>query len=111
MPMYCYKCPGCEHKTERFRHMSNAGAAEWCPKCGRSMEKDIAAQNVGSGNQPFQTPIEMHSIALNHPADIAAFKQRNPGVEVRDGVPVAHTRKEKKDILKTEGYVEKNGYN
>ena len=110
MPMYCYRCPGCEHKTERFRHLSNADAVEKCPECGRSMEKDIAAQNVGSGNQTFQKPIEMDSIALAHPEDIAAFKRRNPGVEVRDGVPIAHSRKEKKDILKNEGFEERNGY-
>lgn len=117
MPLYCYKCPGCEHKTERFRHLSNANAVEKCPECGRSMEKDIAAQRVGSGNTEFTKPIEMHSIALCNDVDIAEFRRRNPDVSIgtdpaRDdyGVPKARTRKEKLDILEKEGYEEVNGY-
>lgn len=110
MPLYCYKCPGCETKAERFRHIRNADEPESCPECGRKMNKDLGATRIGSGNQTFEKPIEMDSIALTHPADIAAFKHRNPGVEVRDGVPIAHTRQEKKEILKTEGFEERNGY-
>lgn len=108
MPMYQHKCE-CGHEDSYFRPMAESKEVPDCPVCGQPMPRNFHAEGAGPHlDKPFQKPIEMHSIALNHPDDIKAFKQRNPDVEVKDGVPIAHTRKEKLRILDREGFMEKN---
>jgi putative FmdB family regulatory protein len=115
MPIYEYKCLTCGFQCEEFQHMQAAELTE-CPECKRVSYQKIPSL-PGSTMKEYQKPIEMHSIGLGQPDEIAAFKDRNPGATCSSdpadplyGVPIAHHFHEKKTILKTEGYVDKKGY-
>lgn len=111
MPLYTYRCKNCKSDTEEFQHIRDE-PLEWCPACQKHTLSRVPALPHTS-HKEFSDPIEMHSIALNHPDDIRAFQQRNPDVRIstntRDplyGVPIARSRHEKLGILKKEGWQE-----
>lgn len=113
MPLYPYECTACGHTDDEFQHMTDEPLAA-CLKCGAAgcYEKRIAATSAAVARN---LPREMHSLGLCHPDDIRAFKLRNPGVECSEdsssplyGVPVAANLAEKRKILKTEGWEERN---
>lgn len=112
MPLYPYECVSCGHKDDEFQSIHDDHLDE-CPKCkASSYERRIAAT---SGAVARELPREMHSIGLCHHDDILAFKRRNPGVECSEdpnsplyGVPVAANLAEKRRILETEGWEERN---
>jgi putative FmdB family regulatory protein len=112
MPIYVYKCCDCGYGFEEFQHMSEA-PLKICPKCKFVGSLDKVPTLPHTDIKEFNKPIHMHSIGLAHPDEIADFQRRNPEATIstdeRDplyGVPIAHTRKEKLDILKTEGFIE-----
>ena len=116
MPIYAYECEDCGHAFSEVRPADERNDLPTC-QCGKTMYRDYAGagQATHGGKVAFDQPIEMHSIAVCNEADIAAFRRRNPDVEIgtdpgRDdfGVPVARTRKQKKDILRREGFEERN---
>ena len=40
MPIYEYKCPGCEHKFEKL--LSKTTPQKECPKCGELANKTVS---------------------------------------------------------------------
>jgi len=53
------------------------------------------------GDRPYQTPIEMFSVAPETPAQLADLRRKMPDVQLTDQlVPVARNRQEKLRILK-----------
>jgi putative FmdB family regulatory protein len=115
MPIYEYHCDNCGHDNEEFQHIHDEEFVS-CPQgCASGYHR--VPSLPGSVMKEYQKPIEMHSIGLGQPDEIAAFKERNPGATCSSdpadplyGVPIAHHFHEKKTILKTEGYVDKKGY-
>ena len=119
MPIYVYQCCVCEHEFEEFQHIHDEPIHD-CPK-SKSEADHFMPETVNriptathTDMKEFNKPIEMHSLGLAHPDELAAFRQRNPDVTISSdeqdplyGVPIAHTRKEKLDILKVEGWEEK----
>lgn len=113
MPIYIYQCDNCTHRTETFQHMFEDNITI-CPICNSDKFHRVPCL-PNTPHTEYCDPIEMHSIALCHHDDIQAFKQRHPNVTCSDtpddplyGVPIAHSRKEKLDILKGEGWEERN---
>lgn len=47
MPIYCYRCPICRTRSERFLHSASAGGGDGCTcqACGRPVERDFAAES------------------------------------------------------------------
>lgn len=114
MPMYPYRFLDTGEEFEEFAHMNDPPLIE---KNGRKVERAVCVSRVrtnygeGSGTEP----IEMMSIGVDTEEEIAAFRARNPGVEISDnrhdrnfGIPIAKSRTEKLRILKNEGFVETN---
>ena len=112
MPMYVYHCDGCAHDAEEFQHIADPPIA-LCPKCGSNGFHRVPTL-AHTDMKEFQTPIEMFSIACDDDNQIRTLQKRCPGVEISSdpndpnyGIPVARTRKQKTDLLKAAGYVEK----
>lgn len=55
----------------------------------------------------FAKPIEMFSVACNTSEEENELKRKCPDVEMRDGVPIARTRTQKKAVLDAVGFEEK----
>lgn len=79
------------------------GPACDCPP----VERDYGVPRSGSVTGRFREPIEMHSVGMM-PNEEPAFRRACPGIEVRDGAPVVHTRADKRRVLKYFGYQENN---
>lgn len=112
MPLHDYKCL-CGHEVPDVYHKMHSEAPELCPKCGKAMDRVPALAHTDM--KEFHTPITMFSIGLNSPEEIRAFKQKCPDVEVNEdpehpdwGLPIARSRKQKKQALKAMGYRETN---
>lgn len=105
MPRYDYYCPNCG-VCEEFQHMRE-DTLEMCPRCQAGYTKLISKPS-GAMEREYRTPIELLSVAPANEAEEIMFRQRNPDAEMKDGVPIARTRKQKLRILKNEGFEEKN---
>ena len=56
----------------------------------------------------YDKPIEMYSVGLV-PGEYSAFRRANPEIDLTpDGVPIARTRQQKKQVLKYMGWQETN---
>lgn len=110
----------CSHLTQSMSHLKDAITPR-CERCGQDTRRLEKQGIFAIGNGPrnltgrFDKPIEMMSVALDDDAAIADFRERNPTAEVSStrghplyGVPIAHTRQEKMEILTNEGYAELN---
>ncbi|MEM8737268.1 MAG: zinc ribbon domain-containing protein [Planctomycetota bacterium] len=106
MPLYSYECESCGHADDEFQRMVDAPLTR-CPVCGAdTYSKQVSLPNTDMTE--FHTPIEMLSVA-GHPDDTAELQRKlGSDIEVRDGVPIARTRKQKLHVLKTLGYTEGN---
>lgn len=114
MPRYDYVYTDADGGTfETFHSMHEPDLTEYE---GRPCRKGVVSPKMrtrfGEGNHA--EPIEMMSIAVDSKAEVAAFRTRNPGVEISDrpgdpkfGIPIATSRSEKLRVLKTEGFQEK----
>jgi len=103
MPLYDYKCRECGHECEEYHSIHSD--LTLCPVCGEDAYRRVPVTTSGAMERQYQKPIEMHSVATDNPAEIRSL--RDAGVEVRDGVPIARTRKEKLTVLKKMGFREK----
>ena len=111
MPRYDYVCDSCGIVAEEFCTISKYRSKIPCLDCddGTMMRRDFTRGTPATLDTAFQHPIEMYSVAPETPHELAAFRQRNPGVKLNDQlVPIAHSRAEKLRILRNEGYEEKN---
>ena len=116
MPLYEFKCPRCDFHDLEFRVMEERNLPVKCRRCEEPMVRNFKAEAAGPHlDREFHKPIEMHSLGLDHPADIREFQKRNPGVDISTdpddelyGVPIARSRRQKLTILKNEGYQENN---
>lgn len=108
MPMYVYTCD-CGRTVEEFRHMSEStDPPPVCESCQKPMGRDFSRQRVNTPMQAFSKPIEMYSCAPETPEQLSAMRTACPDVEFNDLlVPLAHSRKEKLDILKSVDFEEK----
>lgn len=115
MPMYSYRWTDeAGGNFEEFQHMREDALKQKNGRpCERTLQmfRPVTKYGEGSGTNP----IEMLSIGVDSEEEIAAFRRRNPGVEISSdrndrnfGVPIATSRKEKLQILKNEGFVETN---
>lgn len=110
MPSHTHQCQKCHREEIVYNRISQVPV--WPECCGETMPRVFDTDHrTGS----FEKPIEMLSVALDHKSDIAAFRRRNPGIEISHdranpnfGVPIAHTRKEKMSILHNERFEERN---
>lgn len=125
MPLYTYAytdqddhlSPGEDRETvDLFQHIRE-DAYTTHPENGRPIRRvpQLARAHTKYGEGNGCRPIEMMSIALDNEDEIAAFRQRNPGVEISSrrsdplfGVPIATSRSEKLRILDREGFIETN---
>ena len=106
MPERAFTCYVC-HEVKYLIQSLHESAIPQC-SCGGNMFRDYTHEaDGGRPTKVFDQPIEMFSIGMI-PAEVAAFRQANPGMEVRDGVPIAKTRGQKKRALKFFGYQENN---
>jgi len=115
MPLYVYRCsdPECNHEREEFQHIHD-DPKTICPLCHGDTLRRVPTRTHTSQRE-YDTPIQMHSIGLNGPEEIAEFKRRCPGVDVSAdpndelyGVPVARTRHQKLRALDAVGFEEKS---
>lgn len=116
MPYRTFKCYKCHHVVEELQSIHE----DTNPRCcGNDMSRDYALENNKSKSSSithrFGKPIEMISVALDNEAQIKGFQERNPNIEISSdrsnpnfGVPIAHTRQEKLQVLNNEGFVERN---
>jgi len=111
MPMYDYICDICGTTAAEFRTISQFQSEIPCSKCndGTMMRRNFAGKAPGTFNRAFRKPIEMFSIAPETPAELAAFRKRNPDVKLTEQfVPLARSRAEKLRILRNENFEERN---
>lgn len=110
MPLYEYCCGSCGHEDLEVKSMSFP-ALVGCPKCGhKAYQRQISLpHNI----QDYRKPIEMFSIAMNTPEQVADFKRRAPDVDVSDdprdpdfGLPIARNLTQKRQALKAVGYAD-----
>ncbi len=106
MPLYCFICPDCDEGVAILREIVNRTAPVVCI-CGGSMIRDIGGEQGRRDMKEFKVPIEMMSIGMN-PDEVPAFQRANPDIEIRAGVPIAHTRQQKLQALKYFGFEEGN---
>lgn len=107
MPQYCYRCVKCSHVQVDFRLVSDRDNPTSCEKCRSESKRDFFSERVNTPKD-FHKPIEMLSIACN-PQDSMEMQQiLGPDITVRNGVPIAHNRREKLYILDKLGYQEAN---
>lgn len=113
MPLYVYQCSQCGHEAEEFFHIRSIPDDVFCPQCDSKMGR--VPCRIGTPLAEYGKPIEMHSVALCHPDDIAAFKRRYPDIECSTkpddplyGVPVAKSRAQKLQVLRGEGWEERS---
>lgn len=116
MPLYDYYCPNCKVTEEKFHHVAEDDLVQ-CEHCNEWTLIKLIPTSMNTNHTAYHKPIYMYSLGLTHPDDVRDFQQRNPGIEIETdpshpdfGVPVARSLHEKKSILKTEGYVDKNGF-
>lgn len=116
MPIYVYKCCDCNHEFEEYQHISDAVLKD-CPVCKFVGSLDRVPTITRTDMTDYRNPIQMHSIGLAHRDEIDDFQRRNPDVRIsRDendplyGVPIAESYKQKKQILKKEGFIDKNSF-
>jgi hypothetical protein len=78
-----------------------------CDECGEpTINRDYASEaGEGRTTKVFDKPIEMYSVGMT-PNEIPAFERKLPLIEHREGVPLARTRHEKKQILRYFGFQE-----
>lgn len=108
MPMYPFKCDACGHVDTHFCTISQYTDRIECPQCEEMMHRTYEG-TPSTLDTPFHKPIEMFSVAPNNPAEVAAFRKANPNVQLNSQlVPIARTRAEKLQILKSVGFEEKN---
>ncbi len=109
MPFRAFTCRNCETIADGMY-----GLHDDTPKCCYSpMVRDYHRE--GMGQRPtgaFDKPIVMYSVGLN-PEEIPAFKKACPDIDVATsgplmGIPIARTRHQKKQILRTMGFEERN---
>jgi len=117
MPLYDYQCDHCGHAAKDEFQKITAPALTECPNCGLDdgdvfhREPTLAHTDL----KEFHDPIQMYSIAMDSDEEIREFQAKCPDVRVstdpRDpmyGVPIAASRRQKLDALKTAGFVEQN---
>jgi putative FmdB family regulatory protein len=112
MPIYQYVCDACAHEEEEFQRINDDPISE-CPVCHKPAYHRVPCL-PHTNLVEFHKPVEMHSLALCHADDIAAFKRKYPQVEMSDnpdhplyGVPLAANRQQKLAVLAGEGWEEK----
>lgn len=100
MPCYPYIC-SCGHTSDVFKPMSKYRDSEFCPQCGKEMQRDFnTGDSCASGNTAYHKPIEMFSIAPSTPDEMVDLRRKLPDTKfTKQGVPLAHTRAEKLAIL------------
>lgn len=116
MPQYDYVYEDTGESFIEFQQMKEEPLTEHNGRpCRRTVSSFTPQTRYGKGNRC--NPIEMMSIAVDSPEEVAAFRQRNPGVEISDragdplfGIPIAKSRSEKKAILATENFVDTKSY-
>lgn len=114
MPIYDRRCPHCGYEAVNVFERMDAPPPD-CPneRCQGKMERMPSVPHTDL--KPFHTPIEMFSVAEQDIDKIRDLQRRCPDAHISDdprdplfGVPVAPNRKAKKEVLKAQGFVEKN---
>jgi putative FmdB family regulatory protein len=113
MPLYTYKCTKCKRETIEFQKMADKHLTV-CPICRTKTYRRIPSL-PNTDLKEFHTPIEMYSIAMDDDAAIRKFIGDCPDVDVSTdkadpmyGVPVARSRRDKRQALKSAEFVETN---
>ena len=102
MPWYDYSC-ACGQTSSQFRPMSEFRARPRCDQCGKTMERNIAAEHVDHFHRAGLWP--QHSLAAAvHPMDRVAAMEAATAGGVRtdfdsDGRPVFESPRHKKQYL------------
>ncbi len=106
MPERCFKCTVCGKINQQIQDLFD-DIVPTCT-CGGATNRSYKAESDNSRpTKMFHEPIEMFSVGMS-PEEVPVFREANPAIEVRAGVPVAKTRQEKKRVLKYFGYGERN---
>lgn len=114
MPLYSYHCFTCDHADDEYFKMDAAAPIMVCPKCAAfNYIKQVSL--CGTGLKQFHTPIEMYSVAEQDMNKIRDLQMKCPDAKISDdprdplyGVPVAPNRQAKLQVLKAQGFVERN---
>ncbi len=111
--IYCYICDKCGNTADQSRSIHTVEPTIVCEHCTRVMRRDYQAEHTGvRGN--YKSPIVMQSMAIM-PDEVAKHRELHPTVELRQVpggmyAPVAHSLGEKRQILKSRGWADKNSY-
>ncbi len=106
MPTYSYECPACSHRQDVFKPMHQCKDPETCSGCGVQTERAYDKPPI-TLNKAYRKPIEMFSVAPETPGELVALQTALPDTKFTDqGVPIAHSRSEKKAILRATRYEE-----
>lgn len=114
MPIYDRRCPHCGYEIVNVFEKMNTPNPK-CPneRCSGELERVPTLPHTDLSN--FAQPIEMFSVAEQDLDKIRELQRRCPDAKISDdprdpmyGVPIAPNRKAKKEVLKAQGFVEKN---
>lgn len=113
MPLRSYRCHNCQHEDDEYQKLHAPPLIE-CPKC-RTPNYAQVPSLPHTSHKEYHTPIEMMSIACDSLEEIRHLKSKCPDVDISEdendpnyGIPIARNRKQKTDLLKATGYVERN---
>lgn len=110
MPIYVYEYD--DGDKEQFEEYQSIHSDALTSFNGRPCHRVPALTHTDM--KEFHRPIEMHSIGMHDPQEIADFRRQNPDIEVSTdprsdlyGVPIARTRRDKLRALATAGFEER----
>ena len=99
MPERFFVCFPCRYMITQIQSLHDE-TIPICEGCGKETRRSYSMESTGGRpTKIFHTPIEMFSVGMKMD-EVPAFRRANPGIEVREGIPIARTRQEKKRVLK-----------
>lgn len=118
MPLADRECQACGHTdVEIYSGLTETGPDFQylvCPQCGEKQYMRCLG-GFKTDQKVFHKPIEMMSLAVETDEEINRIREKCPDIEISSdpnsadyGIPIARTRKAKKQLLRSEGYVETN---
>jgi len=111
MPVYCYRCPECDEKDERYMPLAEFGKTILC-KCGVVMHTSIVDQRPTVRGE-YNKPIVSDSMAFD-PIDIEEHRKKYPDIDlVVDEVsarPVLRSLSQRRAYQKERGFVDTRDY-
>ena len=83
MPLFCYKCPKCGGRVEKFRSIQARNRRPRCHECGLLMARDVAAELFGTDTQNYSHAILSETMGVS-PGQVSEHRRLHPNIPLTD---------------------------